>query len=78
MVDAALASAARPEAAVRVRCPYCQRDVLLAAGGWLTTHHGTVAGRQCRGTGYQYVDLEEIPDNELTIEQRQRLRELRR
>ena len=60
---------------MRVKCPECGRDVLLTAIGTLY-HHGSL-GKHCRGVGLQYVDLSKIPEDKLTIEQRERLRDLK-
>jgi hypothetical protein len=49
--------------------------VLLTAIGTLY-RHGTLRGT-CKGTWYQYVDLRKIPEDKLTIEQRERLRDLK-
>ena len=63
---------------MRVICKFCSRSILLSAGGNLWPHKNPQTQASCKGSGYQHVDLTKIPEHELTIEQRQRLRDMRK
>jgi hypothetical protein len=72
---------------VRGKCKYCGRELTVLASGQLQQHNTTAyiknEGRlgqkvECFGSGMQYVDLSRIPEKQLTIEQRARLRDIKR